>query len=403
MAMSSRRPLKHMANSSSRQSNINDLPDELLEEIFCRLECPSAVRCKSVRKRWYALISSPDFIRSHISHQHRLSQMQKQRHSQVLFSSAESPLNPMAPTLEAEAITRRFLLGFLKDHKILGESNGWLCCNKRHYPNIYYICNPVTNYWLELPPAPSNSRVCCWGFGFLCDPYYHIDDETHVVTLNAECRFVVVRFARHAGELESQRVEIFTSCTGRWSNLTLSVVFPVTTSNALAFHGKLYFLGEKKILKFDPFNETCTTSNCNFIDLPKMCPWELVITSSGSLGILEILPSKAEIWELNNKTWSLRETKDLEEIAKNFREAYTNLPTSDIFTLLSSIAADHTKVVICYDDYNLASYKLHELWFTIYDMGNPAPATDYLWINVFPVVHPLWQGAPLNYPRIPSS
>ncbi|KAI4332678.1 hypothetical protein L6164_017568 [Bauhinia variegata] len=400
-AKSSRILLKHMANSSM-QSNINDLPDELLEEIFCRLECPSAVRCKSVSKRWYALVSNPSFIRNLISHHHRLSQMQKEHNSQVLFSPAESLLNPKAPTLEAEAITRRFLLGFLEDYYVLGESNGWLCCNKRRNTSNIYICNPVTNFWLKLPPAPS-SRARNLGFGFLCDPYYHIDGQTHVVTLNAECRFVVVRFVGLEFHLDRQIVEVFSSSTGRWSNLSLPAFF-IKSRRAVAFDGKLHFLGPARILRFDPFknSETCITSQCNFINLPEDCisPRELLITPSGSLGIIQIL-EEADIWELKEETWCLLEKKNVEEIAQNFKEAYAILPRIDIFTLLSSIATVHSKFVICYKDYKIACYKLHDGTLTTGRIGKPHKS--YIWISVFPTVLPWWQGPPLNYPRIPSS
>ncbi|KAI4332679.1 hypothetical protein L6164_017569 [Bauhinia variegata] len=320
---------------SSRELNINDLPDELLEEILCHLECPSAVRCKSVGKRWYALISHPNFIRSLINRHHRLSQMQKEHNSQVPFSPAEPLINPKAPTLEAEAITRRFFAGFLKDYYVLGESNAWLRCNKRCNTSNIYICNPVTNYWLKLPPAPS-SPARNLGFGFLSDPYYYIDGETLVVTLNAECSFVVVRFVGLEFRRESPIMEVFSSSTGRWRNLSLSrlpIKFPIKSRRAVAFDGKLHFWGFDRILRFDPFknSETCITSHCNFIDFPEDCisPRELLITPSGvHWGFFKFYCKKQFFGNSRKKhcaCWKRKMSKRLRRASRKQTQSYPEL------------------------------------------------------------------------------
>ncbi|KAI4323796.1 hypothetical protein L6164_023375 [Bauhinia variegata] len=427
-----------VGDGSTKSLNIDDLPDEILEKIFRRLECPSAVRCMSVSKRWYNLISSPHFICGLISHHHRHSQVQKQLDSQVLlFSPEESQFNSKAPTSEAEQIiflkqldssvpftientlinpkaaseaepiVRKFLLGLLKDYRVLGESNGWLCCTKHHGPaNVYYICNPLTKHWLQLPPAPSWSRIL--SLGFLCDPCYQINEETHAVALNYKCRFGIVRILRVSYGLK--RVEVFSSSTGRWSetesSFSNSEWYPFK-EHAVAFDGKLHFLG-RRILSIDPFEniETCITSKSNFIGLPEVVnPLDLLITSSGSLGIVDQIHGEVKIWELKDHkegTWSLEERKDAQKIAVNLRQVDPTSPTHDIFAMLNSITATHSRIVLFHYDDILASYKLH-VKLDVDNIGFAEPCSRYLCIKVSPMVLPWWPGPALNYPRNPSS
>ena len=61
-------------SSPSREtsrSRIEQLPDDVLLEIFYRLPCRSAVGRNSVSKRWCSLISHPNFIPHYINHRHQ--------------------------------------------------------------------------------------------------------------------------------------------------------------------------------------------------------------------------------------------------------------------------------------------------------------------------------------------
>ena len=61
-------------SSPSREtsrSRIEQLPDDVLLEIFYRLPCRSAVGRNSFSKRWCSLISHPNFIPHYINHRHQ--------------------------------------------------------------------------------------------------------------------------------------------------------------------------------------------------------------------------------------------------------------------------------------------------------------------------------------------
>ncbi|GMN66878.1 hypothetical protein TIFTF001_035947 [Ficus carica] len=60
----------------------NNVCDDLLSEILVRLDFRSAIRCSSICKRLFSLISSPQYIRSFVNRKKQ--QQQQQRNSDSL-------------------------------------------------------------------------------------------------------------------------------------------------------------------------------------------------------------------------------------------------------------------------------------------------------------------------------
>ena len=52
---------------------LNDLPEDVLMDVFARLPVKSLLQFKCVCKSWYAIIRDPIFITKHLNHQSALS------------------------------------------------------------------------------------------------------------------------------------------------------------------------------------------------------------------------------------------------------------------------------------------------------------------------------------------
>ena len=124
--------------------------NDVVEEILLRLLLKDLLRCKSVCKSWYSLISSPSFDKTY-----RKSMFNKEEYN-----------------------TRRIamLTGKKRAHSewssymrwsMQGSSNGLVCMYSR-YENRIIVTNPWTREFRELPPhLPLNfGHVRCLGFGY---------------------------------------------------------------------------------------------------------------------------------------------------------------------------------------------------------------------------------------------
>ncbi|KAF2317523.1 hypothetical protein GH714_023884 [Hevea brasiliensis] len=108
---------------------------------------------------------------------------------------------------------------------------------------IYYICNPITKQWSTLPPDPR--RYCLVPVGFVCNPYYQIDNRD-VPTIDSNLKYKGVGIpVRMAAKCEFG-VELFSSETGQWTDSVLLSPKPIYWStpltNAIVYNGLLHWL-----------------------------------------------------------------------------------------------------------------------------------------------------------------
>ncbi|XP_027338372.1 F-box protein At5g03970-like [Abrus precatorius] len=278
---------------SKSNTTINNLFNDSLTEIFCRLSCKSLLTCKSVSQHWLALISDPNFHSLYLTHQSTLFQdMQAQGEDPDQPSFILKPYNalviaPKLPSLQLGHIEKQLSLSFLgSDFEptnvvpqlrsilkfVFGCSNGLLLCGNPRpcHKCIYHICNPLTRDMLELPSALSLCDHAGVLVGFTCDPYYCLEKEVVSVVSSSQRKFRVVRIPAFSDMRFSFNVEVFYSETGKWNRFVVSCPKGFACgfflmASSVEHDGKLYFMGGGRVLVYDPYNDEQVAS---IIELP---------------------------------------------------------------------------------------------------------------------------------------
>lgn len=147
---------KRSKESPRSSSSINDLPDLVLVEIFCRLPLKSTFQCKCVSKSWYVLMSSPYFVRL------RREQHREDQHSLIFADNAKIPSDNDGANTNFISINkhpvfkirtkRNFSFSFLPcfgstktEPLVVGIYNDLVCCCTTWRNQCHYcICNPYT-------------------------------------------------------------------------------------------------------------------------------------------------------------------------------------------------------------------------------------------------------------------
>nr|POF01712.1 isoform 2 of f-box protein [Quercus suber] len=214
--------LLNAVSSPSRKtsrSRIEQLPDDVLLEIFYRLPCRSAVGCNSVSKRWCSLISHPNFIPHYINHRHQYQYIEPftlviQNDDDLVVLPSDNSSSESFEDFGRSGGYGRLVdfLNFLpyrqpyNDLRIEASFNDLLLVSSEVSTNCdYFICNPLTEQWLKLPRLPPTMSI--WPVGFICEPFTY------------SCKVVRIHCpTREANNITLLRVETFSSETGEWSN-----------------------------------------------------------------------------------------------------------------------------------------------------------------------------------------
>ncbi|XP_045810267.1 uncharacterized protein LOC123904677 [Trifolium pratense] len=322
---------------------MENLSDDLLIEIWSRVPSKTAVRGKSISKRFLALISQLQFIQRSILHHHNLLQHMKEDENQQKewkfnFISKRKLLISFFPNLNLSTPQNQVSFSFLGRKfdpkldnitlkksvlysRIVGFSNGLFLCKKTTRGRVYHVCNILTKDYIKLPlpppPLTGHNKRDRVSEGFVCEPYYHIEENTNKVTLNNH-RFRIVRFPRFEGTINEIlwgitksefEMVIYSSETGKWNKKTVSCPNGFTQSTillpAFAHKGILYFIGETSILMYDPFNND---EKCNIITFPSDTSKNAILFNGhigvccGTIRIASFCTIRCyvNVWELEN-------------------------------------------------------------------------------------------------------
>ncbi|PON92037.1 F-box domain containing protein [Trema orientale] len=441
----------------------NNASDALLQQIFVRLpDCRTAIQSSSVSKHWFSLISSPQFVRNFIHHRHSHNINNNNRHNQQPQQLLEHSASPPPCTFLIQGGLRdgRYASGSdydrrynFKFRQVFSEKSTNLHARSslpvRDYLNFlpqpmvmaatyddlllltpfprspcYYLCNPLTRKWTELPAAPFRGAAPS-GVGLICQPGDCVDERLGCSN-HAEYKFKVVLFYAapfcDGAPSRDHRVRlvasIFCSETRQWSSSatsnpprrTVPNDAATTTSSPIghvvASNGVFYWLNDatvETLVVFDPFFEgEDDQKRWRFVKSPlRFYPtnsihggeFRLGVCGAGRVRAAQFAwysPRVLKVWELeDNKSW--RGVHDgfighSEYIVLGFK------PNNGDAALLYS-QDNHVF------EYNIKEKRLERVGeFHIEANERRLDCVQYRY-SVFPLVHPSW---PTPIPVIPS-
>ncbi|XP_050381298.1 uncharacterized protein LOC126798389 isoform X2 [Argentina anserina] len=248
---------------------LDDLPDVVLVEILCRLPCYKFVlKCKSVSKRWFNVMSGPYFLGRFLCLQSDRDETPIIR--SLITDTGQEFLNRMATTTKPLGPLFEKLMSVQQLEKepiVVATYNDLvLCSTTGFYQRDYYICNPCTIQWVAVPPPPRVYKYT--PVGLICDlPYFNCtkdDQGGSVIQVNAEFRCRIVRIVLPENESVTElEVQIFASDTSQWITSTISIPSgvicdTVPIERSFTYNGMLYFVGDEPgdqnfLLGLDPF------------------------------------------------------------------------------------------------------------------------------------------------------
>ncbi|CAH1425359.1 unnamed protein product [Lactuca virosa] len=252
---------KTLMVSLQHPATMENLPGEVLVNIFIRLFAKQLAQMRSVSKSWNALLSQSSFVKSHL---HR-SIHNNDQIILVFYRSSPFTAHPCRfPHLELTnfiklPVNPRF--EYTKSIKVIGAVNGLICFADGDY--MIHIWNPSLSAMLTLPPYTipcneNNSSEIYLRFGF--DPK---TDDYKVVKLTGLTEppiYLVNRWLQ---------VEIYSMRRGSWELITAR--FPSHITNIIdgdcvcadGHDGHLHWLGyigktydSERIVAFDLGSET---------------------------------------------------------------------------------------------------------------------------------------------------
>ncbi|OIT27853.1 PREDICTED: F-box/kelch-repeat protein At3g23880-like [Nicotiana attenuata] len=219
------------------------LPTELITEILSRLPVKTLVRFRSVSKSWLALVSSPEFVKTHLS----VSANNKDytHHRLVLtaggniFSSREIDYflrDCSLSSLRNDSVTEAFRLNYPmnKPHKsvtVVGSVNGLICLAIDDID--LFLWNPSVRRYKNLPhPRPTVYHFGWFKYGF---GYDESNDDYKIVGI----------FRNHDNErLHHVEIKIYSLKSNSWrskSDIPDEMRFFETGKFV---NGKLHWAGE---------------------------------------------------------------------------------------------------------------------------------------------------------------
>ncbi|XP_047333260.1 F-box protein CPR1-like [Impatiens glandulifera] len=155
-------------------------PDEILENVLCRLPVKSLLRLRCVSKPWLSLISSPRFVKLHLNR----SVQTKSNLSLFLINgpeffrwnlySLDHDLLPPDEVVNHPIDSHPFRCKWYT----IGSCDGLICLSKAFDDDSVYLWNPSTKKIIKLPDSLSTKAYydCCYGFG-----YDNTNDDYRVV------------------------------------------------------------------------------------------------------------------------------------------------------------------------------------------------------------------------------
>ncbi|CAI9117831.1 OLC1v1019316C1 [Oldenlandia corymbosa var. corymbosa] len=159
---------------SSDPLPIPNLPEELIQEILLRLPAKSMGKFKCVSKSWLSLISSKEFIKTHLAiasrrddyEHHSLIFSVYPQHFNDYFRSCLVNFHAESPETETACAKVSEIRSLVKNKSIwpIGSCDGLICL--RNMYNDLFLCNPCTKQITKLPKMKGIDCALNFGFGY---------------------------------------------------------------------------------------------------------------------------------------------------------------------------------------------------------------------------------------------
>ncbi|KAK9278566.1 hypothetical protein L1049_028138 [Liquidambar formosana] len=210
-----------------------DLPLDIILDILSRLPVESIMRCGSVCKTWYAFTQDPHFIKLQLS---RTNNQPARLILQPSGMDTDYYLNGLVLLDSEECKARKVAIQEMNctAHHIMCCCNGLVCIAAENMLNPVFICNPITEECVTLPPSKSKIE----------------DILSHNVALGFDSssgKYKVVRAYKFLNKHEVTRFEIITLGENKWRKL----IFPRSIREckiwrSVFWNGNLYWRISRK-------------------------------------------------------------------------------------------------------------------------------------------------------------
>ncbi|GMY21186.1 F-box protein At3g07870-like [Fagus crenata] len=259
---------------------LNDLPSDLLMEIFAGLPVKTLLQFKCVCKSWYAIIRDPIFITKHVNHKSALSNNG--------YLAVTRRVGTFGGTFGGTCLIslRSLEYNFGEIHKItipspkeyskapfriVGSCNGVLCLNVTKIGDTNFLFNPATSEFKELPKPDypihdmtEDKIVHFIGLGFGHDPKSN------------EYKLVRFSYSKKLGYDFYSGIDVYSLSSNSWrrKGIVLGSVISNSFSKEL-LNGNLHWRGaigyEKRRGIRDIIISFCIRDEvCRHIELPEI-------------------------------------------------------------------------------------------------------------------------------------
>ncbi|XP_060178710.1 F-box/kelch-repeat protein At3g23880-like isoform X2 [Lycium barbarum] len=237
-----------------------NLPTELITEILLKLPVKSLLKFRSVSKSWLSLISSPDFVKTHLL----LSASNKDyTHHGLMFKFASTSDRGIKDcslsALLCDSVTEAFDLDYPGKYypndypRFVGSVNGLICLAINRFMGLddLFLWNPSIRKYKKLPSCRLNQSRCYheqaldgFNFGFAYDEFQ--DD------------YKVVGIFPISGKIRLCRIEvqIYSLKSNSWRRIDDFQGRELLNAPAKCVNGKLHWLDKQRnIISIDLADE----------------------------------------------------------------------------------------------------------------------------------------------------
>ncbi|XP_042493317.1 F-box protein At5g49610-like [Macadamia integrifolia] len=283
-----------------RSRRIARLPQELVTEILLRLPIRSLVRSKCVCKEWFTLINDdPQFAKS---------QLQQSASGIIGESSKPGIFSYFSLDVKKEQIDFN-IREIVKDDVTLQDScNGLLLLKRENCVEQYYICNPITKWYLKLPQ-----------FLFLGDDDQHWWSSLAYDNSNQKYKVVITYWKpdKLLYDPMSYKCGVFTilgnkdgggdgdgSSSGSWRELDIPAPYELAPCCPCFANGALHWMANGRPEDMDEYILLMELANEEFRVINSPLPpieWpSALLKMKGSLCIAHSVSDQLDLWVLND-------------------------------------------------------------------------------------------------------